>query len=121
MRVAVPVLGGSFCPHFGGADTFALVDIDDQTRTTTSTRLEAPPPHEHGVFPVWLRSQGVTAVLAGGMGPRAVQMFDHFGIEVVLGIEGRDVDTLVAAYLKGELRSTGSSCAAPGLHGCHGH
>ena len=121
MRVAVPVLDGSFCAHFGGADKFALVDIDDQSHTMTSTRMEAPPPHEHGVFPMWLRSQGVTTVLAGGMGPRAVQMLEHFGIEVVLGIDGRDVGDLVKAYLKGELRSTGSSCAAPGLHGCHDH
>ena len=121
MRVAIPVLGGSFCAHFGGADAFALVDVDDQTRTMSATHVETPPPHEHGVFPTWLRSQGVTTVLAGGMGPRAVQMLDHFGIEVVLGLEGHDVRTLVTAYLNGELRSTGSSCASPGLHGCHDH
>jgi len=121
MRVALPVLDGSFCAHFGGADRFALVDIDDRSRTVTSTRLEAPPPHEHGVFPTWLRSQGVTTVLAGGMGPRAVQMLEDFGIEVVLGIDGRDVGDLVAGYLKGELRSSGSSCSSAGTHGCHGH
>ncbi|HNX49599.1 MAG TPA: NifB/NifX family molybdenum-iron cluster-binding protein [Thermoanaerobaculaceae bacterium] len=121
MRVAIPLLEGSFCPHFGGADSFAIFEVDDQTRTVVASHAEIPPPHEHGVFPTWLRSQGVAAVLAGGMGPRAVQMLEHFGIDTVLGVtEGEPVE-LVKAYLGGELQSTGSTCAAPGMHGCHGH
>ncbi len=121
MRVAVPLLAGSFCSHFGGAESFAILEVDDRTRAVTSTSFEVPPPHEHGVFPMWLRSLGVTAVLAGGMGPRAVQMLEHFGIETVLGVTGGEPLELVAAYLRGELTSTGSTCAVQGLHGCHDH
>ena len=121
MRVAVPVLGGSFCAHFGGADKFALVDVDDQSRTMTSTRMEAPPPHEHGVFPMWLRSQGVTTVLAGGMGPRAVQIFQRLGIETVLGIDGGEPEQLVRAFLDGTLVASGEGCGGGELHHCHDH
>jgi predicted Fe-Mo cluster-binding NifX family protein len=121
LRIAVPLSGETFCAHFGGADRFAIFEGDREHTTITSRHDATPPPHEHGSFPLWLRSQGVTAVIAGGMGARAVQMLDHFGIEVVLGVGGGDPDTLAAAFLKGEIRSTGSSCSGHGLHRCHDH
>jgi predicted Fe-Mo cluster-binding NifX family protein len=82
-----------------------------------------PPAHERGVFPSWLREQGVTAVLAGGMGGRASAMLEAYGIEVIMGADGNDPDELVRAYLDGRLQSSGESCCGGGLHDCgsHGH
>jgi ATP-binding protein involved in chromosome partitioning len=120
-KIAVPLVNGRFTAHFGGAEQFGLFDFDEATRSITSHTIAAPPPHGRGAFPVWLREQGVTAVLAGGMGPRAVQILQRFGIETMLGIEGGEPEQIVRAYLDGTLASSGEGCAGGGLHNCGDH
>ena len=122
MRViAVPLAGRQFCPHFGGAEEFALVTVDDGGNRAVSVEIAAAPPHERGAFPAWLREQGVNAVIAGGMGGRASGMFSAYGIEVVLGVEGGEPESLARAFVEGRLPSRGSLCAGGGLHDCNGH
>jgi predicted Fe-Mo cluster-binding NifX family protein len=55
------------------------------------------------------------------MGPRAVQILQHFGIEVVLGIEGGEPEQLVRAYLDGTLAASGEGCGGGELHRCDDH
>lgn len=122
MIIAVPVREGRFSSHFGGADNFALYRVDEADRTISGHEMAAPPEHGRGVFPIWLRKQGVTAVLAGGMGPRAADIFSGQGIEVVLGAAGDDPETMVRAYLEGTLSTSGELCNDHGFHDCgHGH
>ncbi len=59
-------------------------------------------------------------MIAAGMGPRAVQILEANGVQVVLGAMGQDPDALVAAYLEGSLAATGESCHDHG-HGHGGH
>ena len=106
MKIAVPVHQGRFCGHFGGAEAFALYTVDEESRTISDRELGAPPEHGRGVFPMWLRQQGATVVLAGGMGPRAANIFAHHGVEVVLGVVGEDPERMVRNYLAGTLEST---------------
>jgi ATP-binding protein involved in chromosome partitioning len=120
-RIAVPLVNGQFTAHFGGAEQFGFFDLDEATHSITSHTIAAPPAHERGAFPVWLREQGVTTVLAGGMGPRAVQILQRFGIETMLGIEGGEPEQIVRAYLDGTLVSTGEGCTGGGLHNCGDH
>lgn len=120
-RIAVPLVNGQFSSHFGGAEQFALFDLDETTRSVTSHHIAAPPPHERGAFPLWLKEQGVTTVLTGGMGPRAVQILDRFRIEVVLGIQDGVPEKLVQEYLAGCLKSSGSVCEGGGFHDCGHH
>ena len=122
MKIAVPLHQGRFSEHFGGAEVFALYTVDDSSRTIGERQTGAPPEHGRGVFPMWLRKQGATVVLAGGMGPRAVDMFTQHGIQVLLGIRGDDPDAVVQAYLNGTLESTGELCHEHGFHDCgHDH
>ena len=122
MKIAVPIQAGRFCSHFGGAESFALYTVDVATRTLTDQSTGVPPEHGRGVFPSWLRKQGATVVLAGGMGPRAIDIFGRQGIEVVLGVRGDDPDALVRRYLNGTLETTGEACHDHGFHDCgHDH
>jgi predicted Fe-Mo cluster-binding NifX family protein len=122
MKIAVPVQDGSFCAHFGGADGFALYTVNLAKRTIGERVVGAPPEHGRGVYPSWLRRQGASVVLAGGMGPRAVAMLEQAGIEVVLGVDGGHPDALVQGYLDGTLRFTGQPCHDQGYHDCgHDH
>ena len=122
MKIAVPVNHGQFCEHFGGAEAFALYTVDEERRVIGDRYLGTPPEHGRGVFPMWLRQQGVNLVLAGGMGPRAMDIFSHHGIEVLLGVHGRDPEKMVHSFLSGNLEATGEVCHDHGFHDCgHDH
>ena len=120
MKIAIPLNDGRFCDHFGGAQAFAFYDVDDNGRTIGHRLFGAAPEHGRGVFPVWFKQQGATVVLAGGMGPRAVDIFARQGIEVVLGVEGDDPEDIAHSYLAGTLETTNEVCHEHGFHDC-GH
>ena len=122
MKIAIPLSDGKFCEHFGGAQAFAFYDVDENERRIGNHLFGAPPSHGRGVFPMWLKQQGATVVLAGGMGPRAVDIFAHQGIEVVLGVQGDDPEVIARSYLAGTLETTGEVCYEHGYHNCgHDH
>ncbi len=121
-RIAVPTVNGSFSQHFGGADRFAIFEVDEKARKIVSSVSAVPPPHEQGSFPAWLKEQNVNVILAGGMGPRAVTMLEDFGIQVVTGVPGGGAPAvLVESFLGGGLAASGESCHGHGNHGCQGH
>ena len=122
MKIAIPVHQGRFSEHFGGAEMFAFYDVDDSSRTIGERLLDAPPEHGRGIFPMWLRQQGATVVLAGGMGPRAAGILAQHGIEVVTGIRGEDPDVVARGYLDGTLEASGEVCHEHNYHDCgHDH
>jgi len=122
MKIAVPLYGGRFSSHFGGAEAFALYTVDEASREINEVSVAAPPEHGRGVFPMWLHRLGVTTVLAGGMGPRASGILADHGIDAVLGAEGDDPEAMVRAYLDGTLICSGEPCHDHGFHDCgRGH
>jgi ATP-binding protein involved in chromosome partitioning len=117
LKIAVPTYGGVFSTHFGGADRFAIFEVDDQAGTIVSVTSAAPPPHEQGSFPTWLKEQGCQVILAGGMGPRAIQMLEGFGIQTVVGIQGGgEPGAVVKEFIAGRLTASGQSCHDQGFH-----
>lgn len=74
MKIAIPVTGDCLNSHFGHCEKFALVDVDDETKQTTATTEVVAPEHQPGLLPVWLKERGVTVVIAGGMGARALSL-----------------------------------------------
>ena len=110
MKIAIPMAGGRLCMHFGHCEQFALVDVDETAGKPTKTTLVTPPPHEPGLLPRWLHEQGATAIIAGGMGQRAQQLFAESGIKVVVGAPADTAENLVAAYLGGTLVSGQNAC-----------
>lgn len=122
MKIAIPVQQGRFSEHFGGAKGFAFYIVDENSHAISERLFDAPPEHGRGVFPMWLRQQGATVVLAGGMGPRAVGILAKQGIEVVTGVRGEDPDAVARGYLDGTLEVSGEVCHEHGHHDCaHDH
>lgn len=115
MRIAIPVTGGQLSQHFGHCEKFALVDVDPDSRSVTSSAELAAPEHQPGLLPRWLREQGVNLVIAGGMGERAQALFSAASIEVLTGAPDGTPAALVDDYLAGKLVSQPTSCH----HGCH--
>ena len=121
IRIAIPVAEGRLHGHFGGCREFALVEADTESKTVLATRTVPAPPHQPGLFPRWLREQGVTAVIVGGIGRRALEIFAQNGITVRAGLQDARVEVLVAAYLGGQLTASPEGCAHHGHHHDHEH
>lgn len=110
MRIAIPVSDGKLDPHFGHCRFFSLMDVDRDAGTVIANTLVEAPPHEPGVLPTWLAEQGADLVLAGGMGGRAIQLFNDQGVEVIVGAPQLDPESLVRAYISGEIGAGTNAC-----------
>ncbi len=89
--------------HFGRCPYYLFVTIDGSGERKYEI-IENPfyTNHQPGVVPQFIYKSGANVIIAGGMGPRAVDMFTRFGIEVVTGFIG-DAEKIVDAYLSGEI------------------
>ncbi len=109
MIIAVPLVSGTLCQHFGHCESFAVMEVDSVGNVVSKKEL-TPPPHEPGVLPVWLHSLGVNHVIAGGMGSRAQGIFYEQGISVTVGAPSALPEELAAAHIRGELTSGDNVC-----------
>ncbi len=116
MKIAIPTAEGLLCAHFGHCQYFTIIDIDEETNNILKTETMTPPPHEPGVFPAWLGQLGCNLIIAGGMGGRAVGMFQQNGIQVVMGAPSKKPEEIVTAYLNEELMTGANPCDDPGFH-----
>ena len=107
MKIAVAAMGKNVAGHFGHCENFIFFDTADGG--ITGVNSVPNPGHRPGFLPNFLADRGVEAIIAGGMGGGAVEIFNERNVEVVLGAQG-DARDAVERYLKGELESTGSIC-----------
>lgn len=110
MRVAIPLAEGKLCHHFGHCERFAVLDIDQSTKTVLKREDIVPPPHEPGLLPPWLAERQVGLIIAGGMGQRALSIFTEHGIEVVVGAPSDTPETLVTDWMNGRLTCGANVC-----------
>jgi predicted Fe-Mo cluster-binding NifX family protein len=109
MRIAIATdnnngLDSLVSPHFGRCPCYILVDVEGQ-EVKAVTVVDNPyyGNHAPGQVPVFIHSQGANVMLAGGMGRRAADFFQQYGIEVATGASGT-VRQALQSYLVGELR-----------------
>ncbi len=117
----MPIENGRLHGHFGGCREFALVEADPEQKTILRTEVVPAPEHQPGLFPRWLREQGVQVVIAGGIGRRALANFAHHGITVRTGVAEMKIEELVSAYLEGRLTMAPEGCEHHGHHHDHHH
>jgi ATP-binding protein involved in chromosome partitioning len=110
MLIAVPTIDGQLCMHFGHCETFTMLEVDPDKKEITSEKKLTPPPHEPGLLPRWLHSEGVSVVIAGGMGQRAQSLFAQNGVKVVVGAPAASPSDTVMAYLNGTLAFGDNVC-----------
>jgi len=107
MKVAVAKEGNIVSAHFGHCASYAVYNVNGTEVTREEDLLS--PGHEPGRLPAFLSEHKVDFIIAGGMGPRAVELFCSYGIEVVLGVSG-DIDDVVSEFARGNLKSGESMC-----------
>lgn len=111
MRFAIPVADDALDQHFGHCRGFALVDVDETSKTISSVSQIPAPEHEHGLLPPWLKERGVTHVIAGGIGTHARSLLEELSVTVISGAPSRAPLLLVAAYLNGGLETSEKTCS----------
>ncbi len=109
LKIAVPVNeSGHLDSHFGHCKYFAFLTADGSE--VISEELKQPPPHEPGLLPLWLAEQEVTDVIAGGMGNRALQLFNNHNIRVYTGAPVMQAKELVKGFLTNTVQFNGNQC-----------
>ncbi len=110
MKIAISTDGSMVSAHFGRCPNFTVIDIENNE--LKSQDLLANPGHAPGAIPQFLRSQGVEMIVCGGMGNKAISMFNAFGVKTVLGVEG-EISDIVDKLKEGTLAG-GDSLCSPG-------
>lgn len=110
MKIAVPIAQNKICLHFGHCEVFGFYEVDEKEKKIIKSEMIAPPPHQPGVLPPWIKSQGGDLVIAGGMGSRAQNLFRSAGVEVITGAPAGDPETIVNNYLNSCLETGANAC-----------
>jgi predicted Fe-Mo cluster-binding NifX family protein len=110
MKIVISTDSGQVSAHFGRCPEFTLVDIVDCEAKDKNTIPN--PGHSPGYLPRYFHDMGVEAIVAGGMGMRAQELFREFGIEAIAGVTG-SIEDVIEKLAAGELEG-GESLCRPG-------
>ncbi len=124
MRIAITAednngLDSKVSSHFGHTAYFILIDADgNEVKSVTGIANPFSGSHGCGQVGKFLAEQGAQVMLSGGMGQRAIQALQEYGIVAVTGAAG-NVHEALQQYLASELRGA-MPCREEGSHGrCH--
>jgi len=91
--------------HFGRCPYYVIVEMEGDTIKGVNT-IDNPFYNSHGApgqVPSFIKQQGVDIMISGGMGGRAAEFFEQFGIKPITGASNIVKDAL-NEYMAGELR-----------------
>ena len=106
-KIAIAVDNNQVSAHFGRCPSFAIIEL--QGKEVSSKEIIPNPGHRTGFLPKFLAEKGVHTIICGGMGRRAIDLFNEKGIKSIVGVSG-DIDEVIHKYLKGQLKESDSLC-----------
>ena len=107
-KIAIPVAGGQMCAHFGHCEKFVIYKFVDGK--LEHEELLTPPAHQPGVYPAWLNKLGVNDVIAGGIGQRAISLFNQQNVNVYAGAQLKEPRQLANELVEGKLVAGENLC-----------
>ncbi len=117
MKVAIPLTANNQVDdHFGHCAFYSVFSVSEGGDVKEENIIEATAGCgcKSNIATV-LADQGVTVMLAGGIGAGAINVLNNAGIEVIRGCSG-DVTLLVKQFATGKLTDSGVSCASHDSH-----
>jgi len=126
MKIAVPVTSANQVDeHFGHCEFYSVFTISEKNEITKINTI----PSVQGCgcksnIAGVLASDGVTIMLAGGIGGGAINVLYNSGIEVIRGCSG-DAQEVVKSFITGTITDSGESChqheahQGDGAHQCN--
>ena len=100
MKIAVTYDNGQVFQHFRHTQSFKVYEIENGK--ILSSKVIDNGGFGHGSLAGYLKDQGVTALICGGIGEGARNMLGEAGITVYPGASG-NADEQVEAFVKGTL------------------
>jgi predicted Fe-Mo cluster-binding NifX family protein len=122
MKIAVPVTKeNQIDSHFGHCESYGVFMVSEQNEITSIKTVKSPEGCgcKSDIASV-LASDGVTIMLAGGIGGGAINVLNNSGIEVIRGCSG-DATEVVKLFLAGLVEDSGNSCNQHENHNQSGH
>ena len=119
MKIAVPVTSDNQIDgHFGHCESYSVFTISDKNEIIEIKSVGSPEGCgcKSDIASV-LASDGVSVMLAGGIGGGAINVLNNSGIEVIRGCSGNATE-VVKLYISGLVEDSGSSCQQ---HEAHQH
>jgi predicted Fe-Mo cluster-binding NifX family protein len=122
MKIAIPVTSDNrIDDHFGHCEYYGVYTISDDSQIIDVKTIKS----EQGCgcksnIASVLSDQGVTIMLAGGIGGGAINVLNNWGIDVIRGCSGIAAE-VVNDYVSGKLSDSGVSCHQHEQHQDNGH
>jgi len=111
MKIAVPVTMDNYVDsHFGHCESYNVYSVSENNVITEVKSVGSPEGCgcKSDIAAV-LAADGVSVMLAGGIGGGAINVLNSHGIEVIRGCAGNAAE-VVKLYLEGSVHDSGSSC-----------
>ena len=109
MLIAIPVAtdrgeDSAISEHFGRSPYYAFVKIEGDK--IVSINIEPNPFSQHGPgqIPGYMREKGVDVLIVRGIGRKAIEYLNEYGIQVIRGAHGT-IKEVVQNFLEGKLES----------------
>ncbi|MQL53865.1 diguanylate cyclase [Desulfofundulus thermobenzoicus] len=118
MRIALPTENGRVNQHFGRSREFVIFEMDGEQIRNRETVSTASLQHNHEGLAELFKNKGVDTLILGGIGPRAVEALQQYGIRVLTGASG-GVEEVARAYARGDLVSRDVLCDHGHDHSCN--
>ncbi len=107
-RIAVPANDHILSTHFGHCEKFIIIHVFDNE--ILEMEAHTPPEHVPGLYPEWLAALSVSDVIAGGIGQRAIDLFNRIGINVFAGAPVKPATELVKDFIEEKLELRANYC-----------
>jgi predicted Fe-Mo cluster-binding NifX family protein len=105
---------GRVADHFGRCSKFQVYEVNDQKKIVNEEIYQNPLQGGHGgscQLPHYLNKLGANVVIAGGMGRKAIALFEQYGINIITA-PGMNIDEALYGYLNEKIS---------GYQECAGH
>lgn len=100
MKIAVTYENGNVFGHFGRTEQFKIYEIEDGK--IAASEIVDTNGSGHGALALFLKNNGVNALICGGIGMGARIALGEVGIDLMPGVSG-NADEAVNSYILGEL------------------
>ncbi len=107
MKIAISCDESRVSGHFGRCEKYILFE-EENGKLKSKSEISSPP-HQPGMIPRFLNEKGAKVIICQGIGPRAVNLFNELGIEVIAGVSG-EIGKVIQKYLDGSLEGADSTC-----------
>jgi len=107
MKIAISTDLNKVSEHFGRCPEFTIVEIEK--KKVVKKEIIKNPGHTTGFLPKFFKEKGIDFIIAGGAGVRAQQLFEQFGIKLIVGVQG-EIDEVINNFIEGELEQGEGFC-----------